>query len=88
MKKEILKYDKQFKETVLSLLENGQLASIEEARRKFKIGGTMTIQRFMKQLNRLDLLPTLKIRRLTDEVESLKDSDPKLYDAIKKTIAA
>lgn len=88
MKKEILKYDNQFKGTVLSLLESGQIASIEEARRKFNIGGSMTIQKWMKQLNRLDLLPTLKIRRLKDEMGSLKDSDPKLYDAVKKTIAA
>lgn len=88
MKKETIKYKKQFKQTVLNLLESGQIASMEEARRKFKIGGSMTIQRWMKQLGREDLLPKLKIRRIRTEVESMKDSDPVLYEAILKTIAA
>lgn len=88
MKKENVKYDREFKQTVLSLLESGQISSMEEARRKFKIGGSMTIQKWMKQLNRLDLLPSLRIRRIKEEVESLKDTDPNLYDAVIKTIAA
>jgi transposase len=88
MKKEILKYDKQFKQSVLSLLETGEISSIEECRRKFNIGGSMTVQKWMKQLSREDLLPKLRIRHMKDEIETLKDSDPKLYDAVKKTIAA
>jgi transposase-like protein len=88
MKKETIKYDKQFKQTIVNLLESGQIASMEEARRKFKIGGSVTIQKWMRQLKREDLIPVLKMRRMRDEMKSLKDSDPKLYDAVQKTIAA
>lgn len=87
MKKENIKYDREFKQTVLRLLESGRLKSMEEARRKFKIGGSTTIQKWMRQLHREDLLPKLRIRRMREEAEIIKGSDPVLYDAIQKTIA-
>ena len=87
MKKENIKYDREFKQTVLSLLESGQLKSMEQARRTFKIGGSMTIQKWMRQLHREELLPKLRVRRMQEEAETIKDSDPVLYDAIQKTIA-
>ena len=33
MTREIIKYDEQFKRTVISMLESGELKSMEEARR-------------------------------------------------------
>ena len=50
MQKEIIKYDLQFKRTVVNMLESGEIKSIEQARRVFKIGGSMTVQKFLKQL--------------------------------------
>ena len=82
MQKEIIKYDDQFKRTVVKMLESGELKSIEQARRVFKIGGSMTIQKFLKQLHREDLLPKIKMRRLIDEVDNYKETNPDLYEKI------
>ena len=81
MQKEIIKYDAQFKRTLVNMLESGELKSIEQARKIFKIGGSMTIQKFLKQLHREDLLPKIKMRRIIDEVENYKEN-PDLYEKI------
>ena len=81
MQKEIVKYDEQFKRTLVNMLESGELKSIEQARKVFKIGGSMTIQKFFKQLHREDLLPKIKMRRLIDEVDNYKEN-PDLYEKI------
>ena len=81
MQKEVIKYDLQFKRTLVNLLECGELKSLEQARRVFKIGGKNTIQKFLKQLHREDLLPKIKMRRIIDEVENYKEN-PDLYEKI------
>jgi len=82
MQKELIKYDDQFKRTLVSMLESGELKSFEEARRVFKIGGSMTIQKFLKQLHREDLLPKVKMRKLIDEIDNIKETDPNMYEKI------
>ena len=81
-KKEIIKYDDQFKRTVVKMLESGELKSLTSAKKLFKIGGSMTIQKFLKQLHREDLLPEIKMRRLIDEVDRIKETDPDMYEKI------
>ena len=82
MKKEIIKYDEQFKRTVVEMLESGELKSFQSAKKLFKIGGSMTIQKFLKQLHREDLLPKTKVRHLIDEIDDIKERDPNLYEKI------
>jgi hypothetical protein len=81
MKRELVKYDDQFKRTVVKMLESGELKSLEAARRLFNIGGSNTVKKFLKQLNREDLIPKIKMRRLVDEVENYKEN-PDLYEKI------
>lgn len=82
MQKEIIKYDDQFKMAIVRMLESGELASLDQARIVFKIGGSNTVKNFLKQLNREDLIPKIKMRRLIDEVDEYKDTDPDLYEKI------
>jgi hypothetical protein len=82
MQKEIIKYDDQFKRTVVNMLESGEFKSIESIRKFFKIGGSDTVRKFLKQLNREDLLPKIKMRRLIDEVDEIKETDPEMYEKI------
>ena len=86
MKKEIIKYDDEFKRTVVNMLESGELSSMEQARKIFKIGGAMSVKNFIKQLHREDLLPKLRIRRMKTEAERFKDSDPVFYEKIIKNM--
>ena len=43
MQKEIIKYDDQFKKTVVNMLESGELKSILEAMKLFKVKGNSII---------------------------------------------
>lgn len=82
MQKEVIKYDLQFKRTVVNLLESGEIKSLEAARKLFKIGGSDTVKKFLKQLHREDLLPKIKLRKLIDEVDDIKVTDPEMYEKI------
>lgn len=86
MMKHRIKYDKEFKSMVVNQLVNGNLNSIEEAKRVFSIGGSMTVNKWIKQEGKEDLLPKLKIRTLDDELNQLKVNDPQLYETITKTL--
>lgn len=80
MQKEIIKYDDQFKRTVVGLLETGELNSIEEAKRLFNIKGSSIITRWIKKYGKEYILPEKKLRRMIDEVDNYKDTD--LYEKI------
>lgn len=86
MRKEIIKYDLGFKRTVISMLESGELKSMEEARRVFNIRGSSSISKWIKRMGREDLLPIIKMRRMQDEAELIKENDPLLYEKIIKHI--
>lgn len=75
MKKEIIKYDEQFKKTVVDMLESGEIKSIEEARRVFKIGSSSIVTKWIKKLGKGEILPKIKIRRLIDEVDSIENKE-------------
>lgn len=80
MKKEIIKYNDDFKLTVVKLLEDGTLESIEAARRMFNIKGSSIISRWIKKFGKEDILPKVRIRRMIDEVDNYKGTD--LYEKI------
>ena len=88
MIKEKTKYDTAFKMMVITLLKKGEFASIEEARKKFRIGGTMTIHKWMKKYGDESLLPKLNYRTLEKELEIANVSDPQFYSLITKTLAS
>ncbi len=80
MKKEIVKYSDDFKLTVIKLLEEGSIESIEAARRKFNIKGSSIISRWIKKYGKEDILPKVRMRRMIDEVDNFKGTD--LYEKI------
>ena len=71
----ICRYDKPFKDLVISLLESGEISSIEEARRRFLIGGHQTIQKWLKRAGKEHLIPTVGTRTLQLEMVRLKEYD-------------
>ena len=80
MIKEIIKYDIDFKRTVVSLLESGEIKSIEEARRIFRIGGRSTVTKWIKKLGNENIIPKIKMRKLIDEVDSIENKE--LYEKV------
>jgi len=80
MKKEIVKYDEQFKKTVVDMLERGELKSIEQAKRVFNVKGSASISKWIKKYGKEDILPKIKMRRMVDEVDNYKGTD--LYEKI------
>ena len=48
-----------FKQQVVAELENGRFDSIEAARRHYEIGGSMTIQKWLRRLGKNHLKPLL-----------------------------
>jgi transposase-like protein len=80
MKKEIIKYSDDFKLTVIKLLEDGTIESIEAARRMFNIKGSSIISRWIKKYGKEDILPKMRVRRMIDEVDNYKGTD--LYEKI------
>ncbi|NNJ52129.1 MAG: transposase [Ignavibacteriaceae bacterium] len=88
MKKDYIQYDPEFRIMVVALLESGEIASISEARKKFSIGGSMTIYKWIHSMGKQHILPKLKLRKLKDEIKYIEQSDPNLYDAIQKTLAS
>ena len=79
MQKEIIKYDEQFKRTVVDMLESGELKSIEQAKRVFNVKGS-SISKWIKKFGKEDILPKVRMRRMIDEVDRFKGSD--LYEKI------
>lgn len=79
MKKNNIKYGTDFKKSVLKKLQSGEIKSIEEARRKYSIGGKMTVQRWIKELK---ILP--KVKKSANVIHP-KDYNTKLLAALGKS---
>ena len=83
----ICRYDKPFKDLVISLLESGEISSIEEARRRFLIGGHGTIKKWLKKAGKEHLIPLLGIRTLQLEMVRLKEYDEgNTYEMVKENL--
>ncbi len=80
MQKEIIKYDDQFKKTVVDMLESGELQSMEQAKKVFNIKGSSIISRWIKKFGKEDILPKIRMRRMIDEVDNHKGTE--LYEKI------
>lgn len=75
MQKELITYDTQFKQVVVGMLESGDIKSIEEARRIFRIGGNSTISKWIKKFGKENILPKRKIKKLIDEVDTIENKE-------------
>jgi len=85
-RKTIIKYEESLKQLVIAMLENGELRSIEEARRKFHIAGNMTITRWLKRAGKEDLLPIQARRTLDLELTRTSEYDHDLHDRMLRTL--
>lgn len=64
------KYSQGFKQAVISEIESGK-TSIFGAQQRYGIGGATTIQRWIKQYGKAELLPTTVQIRMKEEVDEL-----------------
>ena len=85
-RKTIMKYEESLKQLVIAMLENGELRSIEEARRKFQIAGNMTINRWLKRAGKEELLPIQARRTLDLELTRTREYDHDLHDRMLRTL--
>lgn len=88
MMKERIQYSPEFRAMVINLLETSQVPSIEAARRKFNIGGSMTINKWLIKAGKENIIPVLRVRSLDEVLESVRETDPKLFDVMKNNIAS
>ncbi len=65
-------YSESFKLCVINRISCGEL-SIEQARKLYGIGGSMTISRWLKKHNRADLLPQKEYILSLSDVDRLKE---------------
>lgn len=72
MKKEVLRYSEAFKLQIVSELESGKLRSIFEARKRYNIRGTNTINRWVRKYGKEHLLTKVVLVKTTDEKDQLK----------------
>ena len=57
MQETVIRYSEAFKLKVVTELENGKLISIEQAKRKYGIRGSMTISGWLKKYGRVTFPP-------------------------------
>ena len=64
-RKTIRRYSISFRRQVIADLESGRFDSIESARQHYGIGGTMTIQKWLRKYGKNHLLPKARPRWTT-----------------------
>jgi len=67
----IRRYSGCFKRQVVAELENGRFGSIDAARRHYEIGGSSTIQKWLKQLGQNHLKPKVVRVEAPDEADRI-----------------
>lgn len=85
--KQIKRYSAAFQQKVVSELERGEL-SIEQVRAKYGIGGSTTIQRWIKKLGKNDLLckvVTIQTPMEQDQLKVLRQRIAELERALAQT---
>ncbi len=65
-------YSEAFKQKVVNEIENGILTK-SEARRLYNIGGSTTIQRWLRQLGKSHLINKVIHIQMKDEIDKLKE---------------
>jgi hypothetical protein len=81
-----LRYEEPLKKLIIAMLENGELKSIQDAKRRFNIGGNTTVQKWLKKYDKEHLRPMKASKSLDLELERAEIFDPDLYDKMVKTI--
>jgi len=75
MQETVIRYSEAFKLKVVTELENGKLDSMEHARRKYGIKGSLTIRKWLKKYGREHLLPRqvrIEMPNEQDQIQKLK----------------
>jgi transposase-like protein len=73
------RYSSAFIRNVVDEIERGQL-SISQARRLYDIGGTTTIQKWLKRFGKHHLLTRIVRVEMKDEVSRLKSQEKKIQE--------
>ena len=84
----IRRYSISFKRQVIGELENGRFDCLESARRHYGIGGTNTIQKWLRKYGKNHLLPKVVIVQKPDErdqIHKLKQQVAELQRALGQT---
>ena len=88
MEEKILyRYDQQFKDVVIAMLESGEIKSIQECRNRFLINGHQTVQKWIRQAGKEYLLPQVGVRTLQLEMTRLKEYDDETYKLVSEHLA-
>jgi len=80
----VTRYSEAFKMQLVQELESGKFDSIEHARRTYGIGGTTTVQKWLKKYGRNDLRARIvhvqkpneqdQVKKLKEEIKTLKEA--------------
>jgi len=85
MQETVVRYSEAFKLKVVTELENGKLTSIEHAKRKYGVKGSMTISKWLKKYGRGHLLPRkvrIEMPNERDQIQKLKEENHRLKLAL------
>ncbi len=92
------RYSEAFKMQVIKELESGKLGSLEEARRVYGIGGSVTIQKWLSKYGRNDLKGKVirvekpeevnQVKLLKEQVKQLKEAlaDTQVESLVNKSV--
>ena len=72
-RKTIRRYSISFRRQVIADLESGRFDSIESARQHYGIGGTMTIQKWLRKYGKNHLLPKVVIVQKPNERDQIRE---------------
>ena len=85
-RKTIMKYEESLKQLVIAMLENGELTSLEQARKRFQISDNSTITRWLKRAGKKELIPIQARRTLDLELTRASEYDHDLHDKMQRTL--
>lgn len=88
MKRETIRYSEAFKRQVVEEVERGRFRSLEEARKKFDIGGQPTIKRWLRKYGKDHLVPrVVRVESMDerDKIKELKRKNKELEKALAET---
>ena len=80
-------YDQPFKDVVIAMLASSEIKSIEEARKRFLIGGHTTVQKWLKKADKEYLIRRRGVRTLQLEMTRLKEYDDDTYKLVSEHLA-
>ena len=77
---ETMRYSEAFKLKVIGELESGRLRNVEGARRKYGIGGAMTVQKWLRKYGKNHLLARVVRVETPQEVDRIKVLEARVRD--------